>query len=70
VEWIDILFVQYKDLKCHFENFHLGHVSLKQNLLWKRLWVVVVWNIWDHMNKVIFKQGKVDMEEIFHMVQL
>ena len=24
--WIDILFVQHNDLKCHFENFHLEQI--------------------------------------------
>jgi len=68
--WIDILFVQHNVLKCHFENFHLVQVSNKQNLVWKGLWTSIVWSIWEQGNNVIFKQGIVDVEEIFHKAQL
>jgi len=40
------------------------------NRLWKSLWVSIVWSIWKHRNRVIFKQAKVDAEEIFTMVQV
>jgi len=63
--WFGILCVQDNDLKYHFENFHLVHMNTKQNMIWKGVWAAVVWSIWDHMNRVIFNQGKVDVEEIF-----
>ena len=40
--WIGILGAQHKDLKVHFENFHLVHMSCKQNLVWKGMWVAIV----------------------------
>ena len=64
-KWIGIQFVQHKEVKHHFENVYLAHINVKPNLVWKG-WMVVFWSIWDHRNKVIFKQGKVDEEEIFH----
>jgi len=70
LRWMGILFVQHKDLKVHFENFHLVHLNTKQNLLWKGLWVTAVRGIWEQRNQVIFKQGKPDAEEIFHRAQL
>jgi len=65
-KWIGILFVQHNDLKCHFESFHLAQVSNKQNLVWKGLSTAIVRSIWKQRNCVVFKQGLVDVEEIFH----
>lgn len=68
--WLGILFVQNKDLKNHFENFHLVHMNTKQNMVWKGVWVAVVRGIWEQRNSIIFKQGKPDAEEVFHLAQL
>lgn len=45
---------------------------LIKSKIWYRkgLWVAMIWSIWDHRNKIIFKQEKVDVEEVFHMAQL
>ena len=51
--WIGILFVQLKDMICHFEKFHLVHVSSKHNLVWKGLWATIVWSIWEQ-EKLLF----------------
>jgi len=64
------VFTQHNDLKIHFEIFYLIQAFAKQNLMWKDLWVAVVWSIWDHKNKVVFQQGKVDLEEVLYMAQL
>ncbi|XP_068479065.1 uncharacterized protein [Phaseolus vulgaris] len=42
-------------------------VNSNQNLVWKGIWAIIVRCIWDHRNNVIFKQGAVNAEEIFHM---
>ena len=42
----------------------------KQNLVWKGVWTTIVWSIWEQRNRVVFKQDKVDVEEIFHLAQL
>jgi len=31
--WIGVLGAQHKDLRVHFENFNLVHLSFKKNLL-------------------------------------
>lgn len=54
--WIGIMFVQHKDLRRHFENFVLPNGSLKQNLVWKGMWVIVVWCIWER--GIILYSGK------------
>jgi len=69
-KWIGISFVQHKDLLTHFENFHLSQVSSKQSLPWKGVWATIVRCIWEQRNSIVFKQGVIDAEEIFQMVQL
>ena len=69
-KWIGVQFVQHKDLLIHFENFSLPQLNCKQNLLWKGVWATIMRCIWEHRNSNVFKQGVVDVEEIFQMVQL
>ena len=68
--WIGTMCVQHKDLKIHFESFHLVHLNFKQNLVWKGIWAIIVRGIWDQRNMVFFKQGVPDAEEVFQMTQL
>jgi len=68
--WIDILMVQNKDLRNHFENFHLVHMSDKHNQVWRGMWVAIVRSIWEQRNKVVFKQGVPDVKEIFQLTEL
>jgi len=70
LRWVRILSVQHRDLKCHFEKFYLVHFNHKQNMVWKGMWVTVVRCIWEQRNLIIFKQGVVDEEEIFHLAQI
>jgi len=42
----------------------------KQNKIWKGVWIEIIWMIWNHKNKIVFKHGKVDTQELFCMVQL
>jgi len=68
--WIEIMSVQHKILRDHFESFYLVQMNYKQNLVWKGVWAAIVWSIWDQRNRIIFKQDSVDTEQIFHMAQL
>ena len=61
--------VQNKDLRNHFENFHLVHLSNKKNQVWKGMWATIVRSIWEQRNKVVFKQEVPDAEEIFQSTQ-
>jgi len=58
------------DLMLHFKKFHLFELNAKQNKIWKEMWVAMLWRIWNHRNKIIFKNNKVDVEELFCMTQL
>jgi len=68
--WIGIFGVQNKDIGSHFANFHLVHMSEKQNQVWKEVWAAILRCIWEHRNNVIFRQGVPDSEEIFQVAQL
>jgi len=67
---IDILSVQHNALKNHFESFTLTQVSKKQDMDWKGIWAAIVWSVWEQRNLVVFKQGVVDVEEMFQQAQL
>jgi len=34
------------------------------------MWVAIVWEIWNHKNKIVFKNEVVDADEIFCLAQL
>ena len=70
LRWFGITFVQHKDISIHFESFFLPHLSVKQNQIWKGVWVAIVRSMWDQRNLVVFKQGTADVEEIVHLAQL
>jgi len=70
LRWLGISYVQHKDILIHFESFHLSHLNVKQNQVWKGVWVNINRSIWDQRNLVVFKQGTTDAEEIFHLAQL
>ena len=68
--WLGTTLVQHNKIKNHFESFHCSQASVKQNQVWKGIWAAVVRCIWDQRNIILFKQGVVDVEEIFQMTQL
>ena len=68
--WIGVLGAFNKDICNHFLNFHLSNLSEKQNQVWKGVWVAILRCIWEHRNKVIFRQGIPDHEEAFQAAQL
>ena len=68
--WIGILGAQNKDLMNHFINFHLAHLSNKQNQVWLGFWAAIVSCIWEHRNLVVFRQGVPDSDEIFQNAQM
>ena len=63
--WLGISSVNHKELIFHFEQFYCMCSNKEGNRLWK-----IVWSIWKHRNRVIFKQAMVDAVEIFNMAQV
>jgi len=68
--WVEVSTAHHNQLKAHFQQFDVLTLNSKGNKLWKGVWVSIIRNIWDHRNKIVFRQGKVDVEEIFTMAQL
>jgi len=52
------------------ENFHLIHLTNKQNQVWLGVWAAIVSYIWKQRNLVVFKEGIPDAEEILQSAQL
>ena len=69
-KWIGILSVQHNEIMIHFESFYLAQSNNKHNLIWRGVWAAVVRCIWEQRNSIVFDQGVVDAEEIFHNTQL
>jgi len=68
--WIGILGAQNRGIKNHMENFHLIHLSKKQNQVRLGLWAAIVSCIGKQRNLVIFKEGVPDADEILQNAQL
>ena len=62
--------VRHEGILSHFQSFCLLGPRQSVNKAWKGLWVVIVSEIWNHRNKVVFNGGVVDDEEIFSLAQL
>jgi len=45
-------------------------MSGKHNQVWRGMWLAIVRCMWKQRNKVVFKQGVPDVEEIFQSAQL
>ena len=67
--WVEVSTVHHNQLKAYFQQFELLSLNSKGNKLWKGVWVSIIRNIWNHRNKIVFRQGKVDVEEIFTLTQ-
>ena len=62
--WIGISSVRQHTIVNHYQNFYLLCYNRKANVVWKSVWVAVVWEIWYHRNRIVFKNGMVDDMEI------
>jgi len=34
------------------------------------MWVAIVMEIWNHISKIVFREGVVDVVEVFYLAQL
>ena len=65
--WVGNVNVRHEDINIHFQCFHLLSQRQRVNRAWKVMWVAIMSKIWNHRNKVVFKGGVVDHEEIFSL---
>jgi len=62
--------VHHNQFKASFQQFHILDLNVKHDLIWKGKWVAIIWRIWNDRNRVVLRQGKIDCEEIWYMVQM
>ena len=58
------------EVDSHFYRFSLSFFSVKANNLWKGLWLAITKEFWNHRNRVIFNNRKVEEVEIFALAQM
>jgi len=67
--WLGFPLVLHCDAQKHFRMFKpigLNHVVTR---CWGGIWVGIVSEIWNHRNRVVFENGRVDLVEVFTVVQ-
>jgi len=69
-QWIGNFWVRHHSVPDHFLSFYLICLNKKLNVLWLRVWVAIVWEIWTQRNKVVFNGGVVYAIEVFSLAQL
>jgi len=68
--WLGLYSVHHNSAEIHFLQFeHLG-LSKSCNIVWRCMWVATIWSIWNQRNNIIFRNAKVDVEEMFSLAQV
>jgi len=62
--------VRHESIPFLFKNFFLIGQKNNVNRVWKGMWMTIVTKIWNHRNKIVFKEGVVDVVEVFSLAQL
>ena len=68
--WLGLASVNHSNSHFHFQQFRLCNAFEFINAVWMTIWIVVVSEIWSLRNKIIFKEGVVDVSEVFALIQL
>ena len=70
LSWLGLASAAPIDPFSNFIQFSLCKASVSVNFVLGSVWIVVVREIWNHRNKIIFIGGMVDHHEIFSLAQL
>jgi len=62
--WVNLTSINHNQIIESYQHFYLICQNAKQNEAWKGVWLVIGWEIWKHKNNIIFRQEKVDMDEV------
>ena len=68
--WLGVQFVSHNDPLLNFSQFRLCNASPLVNEMRGVIWTVVVSELWNHRNNVIFNGGVVDGLEVVVLVQV
>jgi len=58
-KWFGVLTTQYNKTLQHFDQFYLHGLNIKENKLWKVIWVAMIRSIWHHRNSIVFRNNTV-----------
>jgi len=68
--WLGLQLVHHSSAKSHFLGFGHSGGRKKGKKFWSTLWVLVLWVIWKHRNKIIFDNKMCDVGELFDTIQV
>ena len=54
----------------HFEQISFMDLNCLGNSVWRCMWIAIIWEIWNHINRIIFNDVVVDPIEVFVVAQV
>ena len=63
--WVGLSSVHHNIVVSHFIRFELQGMNKNCNKLWRCIWVAIIWCIWNQRNNIIFRNARVDVDEVF-----
>jgi len=70
LEWLRFSSVFHCDAQMHFKMFKLLGLKHATIRCWGGIWVGIIGEIWNYINRVVFKNVRVDLVEVFILVQM
>jgi len=68
--WAGRVFVHCDNVIQHYEQIGFTDLNYLGNCVWRCMWFVIIWGIWNHRNRITFSNAVVDPVEIFVMAQV
>lgn len=68
--WVGNSSARHHFVVNHFQSFHVMNFNKKSSVVWKGVWIAIVWEIWKQRDEVVFNNALVDGVEIFSLAQL
>jgi len=62
--WVGFSNVYHNQVRIHFKQFYLMELSQKGNMIWRGMWIAIIWCIYNQRNCIIFRNGRADAEEV------
>jgi len=68
--WAGRDFVHCDNVIQHFEQIGFTDLNYSRNCVWKCMWIVIIWGIWNHKSRIIFNNAMVDPVKNFAFAQV
>jgi len=69
LEWLGFISVIHRDPQMNFRLFKPIGLNHAVTRCWGGIWVGIKSEIWNHRNRVVFENGRVDLVEVFTVAQ-